>query len=193
MKPQVFDITEELNSIFKEENKVPVLDRVLRDSKIKTKDAKIHHRWMKKTIKQLKSLKKEKVIYIYDHSSFEESVSWLDISIAFRTGLFRQLQSKWVFTALDRKSFKSDQKAAIENGGEYPEKMFDPDWPTLYFDDIYLDVPGFKSEADVIAAFKEWAKVFIPFVLDKEIRFEEKEAFLFRNIYENWKFKRSFK
>ena len=184
MKLTIFNAEVEMNKLIESENKIPVLKRVLDNSKIKLEDAKRDYRWAKRTIKQLKSLKKEKVIYIHDHSMLSENVSWLDISIAFRRGWLRQLQSKWIITIMDRRSFKSDQKDAIELGGEYPTKMFDKDWPSLYFENLYLDVPGFKSEEDVIAAFKEWSKIFLPEILDKEIKFEYKESFFFRSLFQ---------
>lgn len=179
---------ESMEEMMNEYKKRPILDRVIEDYYNSYKNRKSSLKWIKKTIKSLLSLKKEKIIYIYDHHEIESSCSYLDINIATRRGLFRQLDSYWIVTLLDRDCFNVDQNMILKLGGEYYPSISSIKDEDL-FENFYIDRGPFLNEQEIIESFKLWASKFFPWMLEKEIRFEYKEAFLLRKVFNNLLFK----
>lgn len=163
----------------------PMRKRVLKQAKYDLKSKKEHLEWTKKTIRRINKLvkSKDRIIYIYDHVEFnpipeqnwEGKADYSDVCIALPTGLFGRLRSKWIVTLLSKNAYESDMKDVIEEGGIYVSKSKQTFDPINVFDDYYLDVDCFSSEQNVIDGFKEWARYFMPEVLDWEIKFELKD------------------
>ncbi len=163
----------------------PMRKRVLKQAKYELKSKKEHLQWTKKTIRRIERLikSKDKIIYIYDHVEFtpmpeqhwDGKADYSDVQIALPIGLFGRLRSLWITTLLSKNAYKSDMKEVLEDGGLYVSDSNQTYDPMNVFDNYYLDVDCFSSEQNVIDGFKEWARYFMPEVLDWEIRFELKD------------------
>lgn len=165
----------------------PCRKNLIKQTKLQLKSKKESAAWTIRTVKRLERLirKNPSTIYIYDYIDIEACIaegnpaSWIDVHIALPFS-FGRLQSVWVCTLLTKKCFESDREFAIEHGGEIFN--LEDQFRTDQFDDLYLDIDGFKSEQDIIDAFRIWAQIFIPELAEKNIKYEYKESFFFRSF-----------
>jgi len=172
----------------------PCRKEIVKQSIAQLKTRKQETAWLVRTVKRLEKLirKNPDVIYIYDYTDLEACIaeghpaSWIDVHIGLPFS-FGRIQSVWVCTLLTKECFESDRQFAIEHGGDIfnLEDQFRSD----QFDNLYLDVDGFKTEQDIINGFREWAKIFIPELAEKEIKYELKESFFLRNFISDLLFK----
>jgi len=166
----------------REEVGVPCRKNIIKQTKLKLKSDKEQANWTIKTIKRLEKLirKNPKYVYIYDYVDLEACVkegdgaSWIDVHIALPFS-FGRMHSVWVCTILTKKAYENDRALSIENGGEIFN--LEDQFRTDQFDNLYLDIDSFKTQEDVIEAFKIWANIFIPELAKKNIIYEMKEAF----------------
>lgn len=160
---------------------------IIKQSKAQLKIKRQETSWTIRTVKRLEKLirKNPDVIYIYDYTDFEACLaegnpaSWVDVYIGLPFS-FGRIQSVWVCTLLTKECFENDRQFAIKNGGE----VFNLEDQFRYdqFENLYLDINSFNNEQDVIDGFREWVKIFIPELANKEIKYELKESFFLKDF-----------